>query len=212
MIYVTANGVSEKMLCTELCDEWRIVYYEDYINEMLKGEWAHMYWTKKCKNVPTVLNWNYFFVVIKLFDLFVTQLSKTESMWRAILHGRCWTNLSGMKVSLRDLACTMWTSGTKTSLAIPKLLFSFTNALSASMDFPIKERWAERTTKPCQSEGFFITWFILIHIWLSCEPPQVENWRRKAVETCSSSNQLLAAGQFICNIIDHVPHYIGLNN
>lgn len=26
---------------------------------------------------------------------------------------------------------------------------------------------------------------------------QVENWRRKAVETCSSSNQLLAAGQFV---------------
>lgn len=41
MIYVTENGVSEKMLCTELCDEWRILYYKDYINEMLKGEWAH---------------------------------------------------------------------------------------------------------------------------------------------------------------------------
>ncbi len=35
-------------------------------------------------------------------------------------------------------------------------------------------------------------------------PPQVENWRRKAVETCSSSNQLLAAGQFVCNTPDHV--------
>lgn len=39
MIYVTENGVSEKMMCTELCDEWRIQYYKDYINEMLKGEW-----------------------------------------------------------------------------------------------------------------------------------------------------------------------------
>lgn len=38
MIYVTENGVSEKMLCTELCDDWRIQYYKDYINEMLKGE------------------------------------------------------------------------------------------------------------------------------------------------------------------------------
>ncbi|XP_071752542.1 lactase-like protein isoform X3 [Centroberyx gerrardi] len=36
MIYVTENGVSEKMLCTELCDDWRIQYYKDYINEMLK--------------------------------------------------------------------------------------------------------------------------------------------------------------------------------
>ncbi len=40
MIYVTENGVSEKMLCTELCDDWRIQYYKDYINEMLKGERA----------------------------------------------------------------------------------------------------------------------------------------------------------------------------
>ncbi|XP_047195817.1 lactase-like b isoform X4 [Hippoglossus stenolepis] len=35
-IYVTENGVSEKMLCTELCDDWRIQYFKDYINEMLK--------------------------------------------------------------------------------------------------------------------------------------------------------------------------------
>ena len=37
MLYVTENGVSEKMQCTELCDDWRIKYYRDYINEMLKG-------------------------------------------------------------------------------------------------------------------------------------------------------------------------------
>ena len=37
MLYVTENGVSEKMTCTELCDDWRIKYYRDYINEMLKG-------------------------------------------------------------------------------------------------------------------------------------------------------------------------------
>uniref|UniRef100_A0A8C7ZT09 Cytosolic beta-glucosidase n=1 Tax=Oryzias sinensis TaxID=183150 RepID=A0A8C7ZT09_9TELE len=36
-IYVTENGVSEKMLCTELCDDWRIQYFKDYINEMLKA-------------------------------------------------------------------------------------------------------------------------------------------------------------------------------
>lgn len=38
MIYVTENGVSEKMLCTDLCDDWRMKYYKDYINEMLKGK------------------------------------------------------------------------------------------------------------------------------------------------------------------------------
>lgn len=38
MIYVTENGVSEKMQCTDLCDDWRMKYFKDYINEMLKGE------------------------------------------------------------------------------------------------------------------------------------------------------------------------------
>uniref|UniRef100_A0A8C5DR26 Cytosolic beta-glucosidase n=1 Tax=Gouania willdenowi TaxID=441366 RepID=A0A8C5DR26_GOUWI len=37
MIYVTENGVSEKMLCTDLCDDWRIQYYKEYVNEMLKA-------------------------------------------------------------------------------------------------------------------------------------------------------------------------------
>ncbi|XP_067349581.1 lactase-like a isoform X3 [Channa argus] len=36
MIYITENGVSEKMLCTDLCDDWRMQYFKDYINEMLK--------------------------------------------------------------------------------------------------------------------------------------------------------------------------------
>lgn len=38
MIYVTGNGVSEKMICTELCDDWRMQYFTDYINEMFKGQ------------------------------------------------------------------------------------------------------------------------------------------------------------------------------
>ncbi|KAG7283729.1 hypothetical protein CRUP_034353 [Coryphaenoides rupestris] len=37
MIYVTENGVSEKMACTNLCDDWRMQYFKDYINEMLKA-------------------------------------------------------------------------------------------------------------------------------------------------------------------------------
>lgn len=38
MIYVTENGVSEKMLCMDLCDGWRMKYFKEYTNEMLKGE------------------------------------------------------------------------------------------------------------------------------------------------------------------------------
>lgn len=36
--------------------------------------------------------------------------------------------------------------------------------------------------------------------FIFCDYSQVENWRRKAVEMCSSSNQLLAAGQFIFSV------------
>uniref|UniRef100_A0A8D0L8Y6 Cytosolic beta-glucosidase n=1 Tax=Sphenodon punctatus TaxID=8508 RepID=A0A8D0L8Y6_SPHPU len=37
LIYVTENGVSEKAQCPQLCDEWRMEYLKDYINEMLKA-------------------------------------------------------------------------------------------------------------------------------------------------------------------------------
>lgn len=53
MVYVTENGVSEKMLCTELCDEWRIQYYKDYINEMLKGESSHT--NEKCPSLCSLV-------------------------------------------------------------------------------------------------------------------------------------------------------------
>nr|XP_042137038.1 lactase-like protein isoform X5 [Peromyscus maniculatus bairdii] len=36
-IYVTENGASQKLHCTQFCDEWRIQYLKGYINEMLKG-------------------------------------------------------------------------------------------------------------------------------------------------------------------------------
>lgn len=47
MIYVTENGVSEKMLCTDLCDDWRMQYFRDYINEMLKGKTTTQTYFKK---------------------------------------------------------------------------------------------------------------------------------------------------------------------
>ncbi|KAM9374918.1 lactase-like protein [Phaethornis superciliosus] len=37
LIYVTENGVSDKVECTQLCDEWRIEYLKGYINEILKA-------------------------------------------------------------------------------------------------------------------------------------------------------------------------------
>ena len=37
-IYVTENGATQKLHCTQLCDEWRIQYLKEYINEMLKGK------------------------------------------------------------------------------------------------------------------------------------------------------------------------------
>ncbi|XP_004628980.1 lactase-like protein [Octodon degus] len=36
-IYVTENGAAQKLHCTQLCDEWRIQYLKEYINEMLKA-------------------------------------------------------------------------------------------------------------------------------------------------------------------------------
>ncbi|XP_060115728.1 lactase-like protein isoform X1 [Heteronotia binoei] len=37
LIYVTENGISEKLPCAQLCDGWRIDYLKGYINEMLKA-------------------------------------------------------------------------------------------------------------------------------------------------------------------------------
>lgn len=41
---------------------------------------------------------------------------------------------------------------------------------------------------------------------------QVENWKRKAVETCSSSNQLLAAGQCAYNTCLNVQLLVEANS
>ncbi|XP_053127995.1 lactase-like protein [Hemicordylus capensis] len=37
LIYVTENGISEKLQYAQLCDEWRTDYLKGYINEMLKA-------------------------------------------------------------------------------------------------------------------------------------------------------------------------------
>ncbi|XP_069481118.1 lactase-like protein isoform X4 [Ambystoma mexicanum] len=54
IVYVTENGVSEKMQCPQLCDEWRIKYLKGYTNEMLKDPLAsHMEMVTEIV-VPTV--------------------------------------------------------------------------------------------------------------------------------------------------------------
>lgn len=40
---MTENGVSEKVQCTQLCDEWRIEYLKGYINEILKGNFKNIF-------------------------------------------------------------------------------------------------------------------------------------------------------------------------
>ncbi|KAJ8417610.1 hypothetical protein AAFF_G00224530 [Aldrovandia affinis] len=37
VLYVTENGMLERTTCTELCNDWSMQYFQDYINEMLKA-------------------------------------------------------------------------------------------------------------------------------------------------------------------------------
>ncbi|XP_071354139.1 lactase-like protein isoform X2 [Trachinotus anak] len=124
MIYVTENGVSEKMLCTELCDDWRILYYKDYINEMLKA-------IKDGVNVKGYTAWS-------LLDKFEWDEGYSE-------------RFGLYYVDFRN----------KNKPRYPKASVQFYKRIIASNGFPNQR--------------------------------EVENWRRKAIETCSSSNQLLAA-------------------
>ncbi|KAK2842328.1 hypothetical protein Q5P01_012528 [Channa striata] len=124
MIYVTENGVSEKMLCTELCDDWRIQYYKDYINEMLKA-------TKDGVNVKGYTAWS-------LLDKFEWDEGYSE-------------RFGLYYVDFRN----------KNKPRYPKASVQFYKRIISSNGFPNQR--------------------------------EVENWKRKAVETCSSSNQLLAA-------------------
>uniref|UniRef100_A0A3B3VMZ3 Cytosolic beta-glucosidase n=1 Tax=Poecilia latipinna TaxID=48699 RepID=A0A3B3VMZ3_9TELE len=126
MIYVTENGVSEKMMCTELCDEWRIQYYKDYINEMLKA-------IRDGVNVKGYTAWS-------LLDKFEWDEGYSE-------------RFGLYYVDFRN----------KNKPRYPKASVQFYKRIISSNGFPNQR--------------------------------EVENWRRKAVEMCSSSNQLLAAEQ-----------------
>ncbi|XP_019731489.1 lactase-like protein isoform X1 [Hippocampus comes] len=124
MIYVTENGVSEKMQCTELCDVWRIQYFKDYINEMLKA-------LRDGVNVKGYTAWS-------LLDKFEWDEGFSE-------------RFGLYYVDFRN----------KHKPRYPKASVQFYKRIISSNGFPNQR--------------------------------EVENWRRKAMETCSSSNQLLAA-------------------
>lgn len=63
LIYVTENGASQRLHCTQLCDEWRIQYLKGYTNEMLKGK------------IQTVFT----YLFIQLGQNLITRLIKTVS-------------------------------------------------------------------------------------------------------------------------------------
>ncbi|CAL8356342.1 unnamed protein product [Lota lota] len=124
MLYVTENGVSEKMTCTELCDDWRIKYYRDYINEMLKA-------IKDGVNVRGYTAWS-------LLDKFEWDEGYSERF------GLYYVDFSN-----------------KNKPRYPKASVQYYKRIISSNGFPNQR--------------------------------EVENWKRRATETCSSSNQLLAA-------------------
>ncbi|XP_073707118.1 lactase-like protein isoform X1 [Garra rufa] len=123
-IFVTENGVSEKMLCTELCDDWRIQYYKGYINEMLKA-------IRDGVNVKGYTAWS-------LLDKFEWDEGYSE-------------RFGLYYVDFRN----------KNKPRYPKASVQFYKRIIKSNGFPNQR--------------------------------EVENWKRKATETCSTSNQLLAA-------------------
>ncbi|KAM4596380.1 lactase-like a [Fundulus diaphanus] len=128
MIYVTENGVSEKRLCTDLCDDWRMQYLREYINEMLKA-------VKDGVNVKGYTAWS-------LLDSFEWDEGFSERF------GLYFVDFSN-----------------KNKPRYPKASVQFYKRIISSNGFPNQR--------------------------------EVESWKRKAVETCSSSNQLLAADPLI---------------
>ncbi|XP_055010701.1 lactase-like a [Boleophthalmus pectinirostris] len=128
MVYVTENGVSEKMMCTDLCDDWRIHYYKDYINEMLKA-------VKDGVNVKGYTAWS-------LLDNFEWDEGFSERF------GLFYVDFSS-----------------KNKPRYPKASVQYYKRIISSNGFPNQR--------------------------------EVESWKRKSKEMCSTSNQLLAADPLI---------------
>ncbi|XP_051989904.1 lactase-like protein isoform X3 [Xyrauchen texanus] len=127
-IYVTGNGVSEKMMCTDLCDDWRMQYFRDYVNEMLKA-------VKDGVNVKGYTAWS-------LMDKFEWDEGYSERF------GLYYVDF-----------------GSKNKPRYPKASVQYYKRIISSNGFPNQK--------------------------------EIESWKRKAMETCTSSNQLLAADPLI---------------
>uniref|UniRef100_A0A8C1S514 Cytosolic beta-glucosidase n=1 Tax=Cyprinus carpio TaxID=7962 RepID=A0A8C1S514_CYPCA len=128
IIYITGNGVSEKTICTELCDDWRMQYLRDYINEMLKA-------VKDGVNVKGYTAWS-------LLDKFEWDEGYSERF------GLYYVDF-----------------GSKNKPRYPKASVQYYKRIISSNGFPNQR--------------------------------EIESWKRKALETCTSSNQLLAADPLI---------------
>ncbi|XP_034016320.1 lactase-like protein [Thalassophryne amazonica] len=123
-IYVTENGVSEKTACTDLCDDWRMQYFKDYIHDLLKA-------IKDGVKVKGYTAWS-------LLDNFEWDEGYSE-------------RFGLYYVDFRN----------KNKPRYPKASVQYYKRIISSNGFPNHR--------------------------------EVESWTRKARETCSSSNQLLAA-------------------
>ncbi|XP_070260161.1 lactase-like protein isoform X3 [Myotis yumanensis] len=72
-IYVTENGASQTLHCTQLCDKWRIKYLKGYINEMLKEPLlSHMQMVTEIV-VPTVCTLCVLIAAVLLISLLRSQ-------------------------------------------------------------------------------------------------------------------------------------------
>lgn len=147
MIYVTENGVSEKMQCTDLCDDWRMKYFKDYINEMLKGDFTVCFIFESLR-VERSIKHVFLHVFFVWFD---SQRWRTEWMWRDTQPGLSSTTSSGMKDSPRGSDSTTWTSGAKINRATRRPRSSSINASSALTASPTRERWTLTTTSTLKS-------------------------------------------------------------
>uniref|UniRef100_A0A8C5NYW9 Lactase-like n=1 Tax=Jaculus jaculus TaxID=51337 RepID=A0A8C5NYW9_JACJA len=127
-IYVTENGASQKLHCTQLCDEWRIRYLKGYINEMLKA-------IKDGANIKGYTSWS-------LLDQFEWEKGYADR------YGFYYVEFN-----------------VRNKPRYPKASVQYYKEIIKANGFP--------------------------------NPREVETWHLKALETCSTNNQMLATVTYL---------------